>query len=179
MAWSAPMTAVANSVFTAAQFNTYVRDNLNETGPAKATTDGRFIVTNGANSIVERAPVSAQVTASETTGSTSFTDLTTPGPSVSVTTGTSALYAFAAETANNTGGSYTIMDFAVSGASTRSPTANTSVEFTSASANQGARVGVFDLITGLTAGVNVFTCKYAVGSNTGTWGKRRLIVIPL
>lgn len=29
MAWSAPMTAVAGAVYTAAQFNTYTRDNLN------------------------------------------------------------------------------------------------------------------------------------------------------
>ena len=32
------MTAVSGSVYTAAQFNTFVRDNLNETAPAKATT---------------------------------------------------------------------------------------------------------------------------------------------
>ncbi|GII42264.1 hypothetical protein [Planotetraspora phitsanulokensis] len=47
MAWSAPMTAVANSIFTTAAFNQYVRDNLLETAPAKATTGSRLIVTTG------------------------------------------------------------------------------------------------------------------------------------
>src|SRR5690606_12967068 len=44
MAWSAPMTAVSGSVFTAAQFNQFVRDNLNETAPARATTAGAHFV---------------------------------------------------------------------------------------------------------------------------------------
>lgn len=48
------MTAVASTAFTAAQFNTHVRDNLNETAPAKATTSGRLIVTAGPNSIAEQ-----------------------------------------------------------------------------------------------------------------------------
>jgi hypothetical protein len=54
--WSAPMTAVANSTFTAAQFNQYVRDNLNETAPAKATSAGSYFVADGVNSIAERTP---------------------------------------------------------------------------------------------------------------------------
>ena len=54
MAWTAPMTAVANAVFTAAQFNTHVRDNLLETAPAKATTTGGYFVATGTNTIVQR-----------------------------------------------------------------------------------------------------------------------------
>ena len=36
MTWTAPMTAVAGAVYTAAQWNTSIRDNLNETAVAKA-----------------------------------------------------------------------------------------------------------------------------------------------
>ena len=54
MAWSAPMTAVSGSVLTAAQFNTYVRDNLNETAPAKATAAGQIFVSTAANAIAAR-----------------------------------------------------------------------------------------------------------------------------
>ena len=59
MAWSAPMTAVANSTFTAAQFNQYVRDNLNETAPALATAAGSYFAADGINSIAERRAVTA------------------------------------------------------------------------------------------------------------------------
>ena len=59
MAWSAPMTAVANTVFTAAQFNQHVRDNLNETAPAKATASGGYFVATGVNAIAQRFADSA------------------------------------------------------------------------------------------------------------------------
>jgi hypothetical protein len=80
MAWSAPMTAVANATFTSAQFNQYVRDNLLECAPAKATTPGRLIVTTGPNAITERVVTQASISTSETTTSTSYTDLATTGP---------------------------------------------------------------------------------------------------
>ena len=85
------MTAVSNTVFTAAQFNTHVRDNLNETAPAKATTAGTMFIASGANSIVERVPSTAAVTTSESTGGTGYGNLATPGPAVTVTTGTKAI----------------------------------------------------------------------------------------
>ena len=93
MAWSAPMTAVANATFTAAQFNQYVRENLNETAPAKATTSGGYFVADGVNSIAERFATGNTDLNSGTTTSTTFTDLTGAaiGPTVTVTTGTMAL----------------------------------------------------------------------------------------
>ena len=51
------MTAVASSVFTAAQFNTFIRDNLNETSPAKATTAGAYFTVSGTNLRVGRASI--------------------------------------------------------------------------------------------------------------------------
>lgn len=55
MAWSAPITAVTNATLSAAQWNASVRDNLNETAPAKATVANRVIVTNGANTVREQS----------------------------------------------------------------------------------------------------------------------------
>lgn len=49
------MTAVTNATFAAAEFNTHVRDNLNETAPAKATVTNRLIITNGANAVREQS----------------------------------------------------------------------------------------------------------------------------
>src|SRR3546814_19340432 len=76
MAWTAPMTAVANTVFTAAQFNQHVRDNLNETAPAKATAAGGYFVATGVNAIAQRIADGNTDTNTGTTTSTTYTDLT-------------------------------------------------------------------------------------------------------
>ncbi len=87
MAWTAPMTAIAGSVFTAAQFNTFIRDNLAETAPAKATNPGAYFTTSDTNQISERAFLDAIVETSQGTTSTTYTNLATSGPAVTVTSG--------------------------------------------------------------------------------------------
>lgn len=49
--WTSPRTWTTGEVVTAAIMNTHVRDNLNETAPAKATTDEDIIVATAANTI--------------------------------------------------------------------------------------------------------------------------------
>ena len=80
MAWTAPRTAVAGATFSAAQFNANVRDNLNETAPAKATAASQLFVSTGPNAIAARVPSTARVDTAESTSSTSYVDLATPGP---------------------------------------------------------------------------------------------------
>ncbi|ROP36293.1 hypothetical protein [Saccharothrix texasensis] len=180
MAWTAPMTAVANSVFSAAQFNLHVRDNLNETAPAKATAAGRFLVTSGANSVTERVITEANVDTSQTTTSTSATDLTTVGPSVTVTTGTSALVLWSCEMTNNTSGQVSLTDFVVTGASSRAASDATALKLMpSAAGSYPNRSGVHTLLTGLTPGANTFTLKYWVGGGTGSFAYRRITVLGL
>ena len=180
MAWSAPMTAVANSTFTAAQFNQYVRDNLNETAPAKATSAGSYFVADGVNSIAERTPNGTSVLTSETTGSTSFTDLATFGPSVTVDTGPYALVLTHCQAGNSGAGSaYAGVD--VTGASSIAPALNRSINIIGAA---GATVGAGTAVLhigglALTPGSNTFTMKYRVSSGTGTFADRRIIVMPL
>ncbi|MFJ8538192.1 hypothetical protein [Streptomyces sp. NPDC093591] len=176
MAWSAPMTAVASSVFTAAQFNTFLRDNLNETAPAKATTAGSHFAVSGVNEIAERLSESASVLISETTTGTSFTDLATVGPAVTVETGPCALVIIHGSM-ENTGAGSSRMAYDVSGATT-----------IAAADNRG--IGVFGtagtgIITSgvawhddLTPGANTFTAKYRVASGTGTFLSRRIVVVP-
>jgi hypothetical protein len=180
MAWSAPMTAVANSTFTAAQFNQYVRDNLNETAPAKATSAGSYFVADGVNSIAERTPNGTSVLTSETTGSTSFTDLATFGPSVTVDTGPYALVLTHCQAGNSGAGSaYAGVD--VTGDSSIAPALNRSINIIGAA---GATVGAGTAVLhvgglALTPGSNTFTMKYRVSSGTGTFADRRIIVMPL
>ena len=93
MAWTTPVTAVSGALLTAAQWNASVRDNLLETAPAKATTSGRIFVSTGANAIAQREIKTEYLSASGTTTSTSFVNLTGggTGPTVAVTTGVLAL----------------------------------------------------------------------------------------
>jgi len=176
MAWTAPMTAVANTAFTAAQFNTYIRDNLLETAPAKATTAGSLIVGNGANSIIERIPASAGISTAESTTSTSFTDLATPGPAVTVTTGTSALVVVSSCIYNTS--SYALASYQVSGATTLAASDEGGVQVANTPATYQT-ASEFFRVTGLTAGSNTFTVKYRVVGGTGNFQRRHLVVIPL
>ncbi|MFE6846576.1 hypothetical protein [Streptomyces sp. NPDC057686] len=184
MAWTAPMTAVANTAFTAAQFNTYVRDNLLETAPAKAANHGGYFVTSSANSIVERKALSAAVdTAEGATVSGSFDDLTTAGPTVTITTGSNAIVFTSCRSYGNKTDQWQIMGVDVSGASTFAASDNDSLFHeapdTSSRAAQG---GTFHMFTLLTPGVNTFTAKYRVSGSdptgVGTFSYRRLAVLP-
>lgn len=178
MAWTAPMTAVANSTFTAAQFNLHVRDNLLQTAPAKATTAGRIFVTSGVNTISEREITSDTVSTAQTTTSTSYTDLTTLGPQHTVATGVAALVFWGANTTNTVANEASLMSVAVSGATTIAASDGYALCVrgpVSPSTNSAAQFRLF----ALTPGNNTFTCKYRTQSGTATFTERRLTVIAL
>jgi len=169
------MTAVAGSIFTAAQFNQSIRDNLLETAPANAATVSGYFVADAPNSIVQRLGQTAAVLVSETTTSTTFTDLATVGPAVTATTGTMALVVVHGST-SNTGTGSTRMAYDISGATTVAAADNRGIG--NANTDIMLASGV-DLITGLVPGVNTFTAKYRVSTGTGTFVSRRIIVMPL
>lgn len=177
MAWTVPMTAVSGSVFTAAQFNQYVRDNLNATAPALATTVSSYFTTSGPNAIVERYATSDFQSASSTTTSTSYTDLADGAhPVVSVVTGSMAWVAIYCNMQESlTNGAW--MSYVISGATTLAASDDRAIQLTTSG---GERLGAMFLQTGLTPGTNVFTGKYRVStSGTGTFSVRRLAVWPL
>jgi hypothetical protein len=170
------MTASSGSVFTAAQFNTNVRDNLNETLPAKATQAGQIFVATGTNSISPRLVDAGFVQTLESTTSTTYTDLATIGPTVTATTGVSAIIAVYCNQFSS-GGLAAWMSYGITGATTSVADDNRSVQLQSTG---GQHLGVMVLHQSLTAGSNVFTAKYRVStSGTGSFSSRRLVVIPL
>lgn len=179
MAWSTPLTAVANTAFTAAQFNASVRDNLLETGPAKATTAGRIFVTTGANAMAERAITDEYLSTAQTSTSTSYTDLATVGPDVVVTTGTSALVVVSAQMSNSTTAELVFMSWAVSGATTVSADDAWALAFASNPGGQAMHASSVYKATSLTSGSNTFRAKYKATGGTGTWSRRSIIVIGL
>lgn len=185
MAWTAPMTASLNATFTAAQFNSNIRDNLLETLPGKATgaANGWFVST-AANTMTRRAinyantNIASQVTRLATT----YGDPTTggAGPTVTLTTGTSALVLMSGWLWNNTINEAAYMSFAVSGASTIAATDK--MVFDGIAANVNGSRSWAQVVT-LTGGSNTFTAQYksaAIGAgHEALFQNTRLHVIPL
>lgn len=178
MAWVSPMTFVAGSVLTAAQLNTHLRDNLNETAAAKATSAGQIFVATGANALAARIPSSNFIVTSETTGSTVYTDLLTAGPAVTVTTGTRALVLSSAFMLNNIATSRCFTSYAVTGATADPATDARAQLFQPESIDRESRSSVARIHSGLTPGSNTFTMKYRVTAGTGTFASRDLSVVP-
>lgn len=181
MAWTAPMTAVANTAFTAAQYNQFVRDNMLETAPAKALNEGGHFVATGVNAIAQRRSFRVLEAAEETTTSTSYVDLGTTGPAISVVTGTRCFVAMNVEMRNEGTNGACFATYAVTGATTiaAQETRRVRADGTAVEDNNYMRIGVYTLQTGLTPGLNTFTMKYRVSSNTGHFLNRELVCFPM
>lgn len=114
------------------------------------------------------------ISTSQATTSLTYTDLTTAGPTVTITTGTTAyvtIQTIAADTVANR----QFMSFAVSGATTIS--AGT-YEAAPVISNNTSPTHISFVVTGLNAGSNVFTAKYkSSDGNSIAFSKRFLQVI--
>jgi hypothetical protein len=198
MAWSTPYTATTNDTLTATEWNGTMRDNMLEMEVAKATaapevsTDpdsgteivpGTWFVASAANTIAERRITEGNISknVTEETTSTTYDDLDTFGPSVTVVTGTQAIVMVTAEISNAIANSLSACDFAVSGATTRAATDTTALiadGYAAGSGDNMQRRAVYTRLA-LTAGTNVFTMKYRAGSNTAQFRMRQIIVWPI
>ena len=119
---------------------------------------------------------SNEVGAFETTTSSSFTDLTTAGPAVTVTTGTKALVVLTCQISTESADRTANMSFAVSGATTIAASTTSSNRVNCV----GSRIIInFSSVTPvtLTAGSNTFTAKYSSNGSTVEFGNRKIIVI--
>ena len=197
--WTTPRTWVAAEIVTAALMNTHVRDNLLETSPAVATVAGDTVHADGANSLARLAVGSAgaiyvvdngvpswklvanaEVTASETSASTTFTNLATSGPSVTVTIGTSGLALvmtcrFFTDTVGHSG----LASIDISGATTDAASDAEGLRYESGNVNDVAQFGRTRLYTGLNAGSTTFKMVYRASGGMSTFANRHLIVLPL
>lgn len=179
MAWTAPMTAAENAIFTSTQFNTYVRDNMLLQAPALVSAAGQYVVGTGVNALAARTSGSASVVTSETTTSTSFVNLTTTGPAATVTTGAQALVMWSCLLSNNTTNNLAIASVAVSGATTVAASDSWSAGLNGVTAANTNGLAGWHYFTGLVAGSNTFTVQYRVNGGTGTFSARLISVLPL
>ncbi len=119
----------------------------------------------------------ATVATSQSTASTSYTDLATAGPAVTLTTGTKVLV-FTNTEVSTAPGRYVFADFAISGATTRSASDDTCIKMGTDVDSMQSRNGVANLIT-VTAGSNTFTMKYRVNAGTNSFINRSIVVVAL
>lgn len=178
MTWATPLTAVANATLTAAQWNAAVRDNLNETAPAKATTAGSIFVTTGTNTIAERIPKTDLVVGSDSVTATSYANTTTPGPAVTATSAAKAMIFTSGWQTNSSGGNSVYMAHQISGATTIAAADTWALEQRDSSTNGLQNATRCHLETALNAGSNTYTVMYRVSGGTGTVQRRHLTVIP-
>ena len=121
----------------------------------------------------------ASVATKETTTSTAYTNLTTVGPSVTVTIPESgrALVVLTAAMFGSNGQASAFMSFEASPkGTTTAPTDAQALEVTN---NDESRASATVVATGLTPGSTTFTAKYRVTSGLGTFSNRDIVVIPL
>lgn len=176
MAWSTVPTFVSGAVLTAAQLNTYLRDNAAETAVSKASVAGRYFGVDGTNSIGEREIKSDIVTTSETTTNSAFVDLATVGPGVTTFSAAKAVVLLTASVSNNTVGATSSMGVEVTGPSAGSAGTSFALRVTSSTANALYQASFVDARGA--AGINSFTAKYSTTAGTATFVTRRITVLP-
>lgn len=158
MSWNGIHTWTVGERLTAANMNLYVSDNTSD-------LDRRT------------SPIQSSVVAIESTTSTSYTDLTTLGPAVTVTigsTGKALVGIYAAY--SNASGNFALMSYAISGATTVAATDTYALQ---ANATSDVRNGAVTVVSGLNPGSTTFTAKYRVTAGTGAFNGRFLWVCPL
>jgi hypothetical protein len=128
------------------------------------------------------ASASATVTTQQSTTSGTYTDLTTSGPAVTITTGTKCLVILTANINSTANSGIALMGFDVSGSTTIAASDSTCLMAGNASStgeNQRQNSAVYRLNT-LTAGSNTFTAKYKrLTAGNAQFAERNIIVIDL
>lgn len=166
MSWTAPSghVFVTGEIVTAATLNTYVRLNLDD-------LDRRT------------SPIGGVVATFQSTTSTSYTDLATVGPAVTVTIGSTgkALLAMHSAISNSASPVASYFGFAISGATTVAASDTTAIAFTSAVNFAGIRTGTTLLVTSLNPGTTTGTAKFRQDPSAGgaNFTDRRLAITPL
>lgn len=138
------------------------------------TNDAAF---NNGTGIPSVNSAAAYVATSQSTTSTSFTDLATAGPAATVTVGSTGLLLVGMTvTSYNSGANLTYTSFALSGANTLAASDKYSTIHGGTQAE--GQAGSW-LMASQTPGSTTVTMKYKANAGTGSWQERHIWAIPL
>lgn len=120
----------------------------------------------------------ATVNTQQGTSSTSYADLATVGPAVTIDVPASGAVrlSFSAEVENNTATQRTYIGFAISGATTTAAADATGAVMRQDTSGDPITIGRSLILEGLTPGSTTFTMKYRVGGGTGDYLNRQINV---
>lgn len=123
----------------------------------------------------------ASVGSAESTSSTTFTNLATSGPAVTVTVGPSGILLVGLDVRidDNTIAGWAAMGFELSGGNTSAANDGDAIEVLANRASSPLHFGATYMRTGLSAASTTITAKYRVrdGATVGTFDERRLWVM--
>lgn len=170
MAWTTPITFITDEILTASDLNASLRDNMNETAVAKATTPGSYFVYDE-NALTERQPLMDYVGGSVEITSTSF--VTGGGPELTVEHGESMFVMWSARGFVTSGVAGCVPALDGAGASN-----NDALRFSGLQADI-FRGSCYKLYEDLTPGTTTVDLRYITSAGTANFGQRRLLVWPL
>jgi hypothetical protein len=163
-----PSTTLGDLEYRSATANTNTRLGIGSTGNVLTVAGG--VPTWAAPGSSSPASATATVATAQGTTSGSYTDLSTVGAEVTLTTGTKVLVILSTWI-DGTGN----VDFAISGATTRAASDTTSLQSSNVAPFRFSMARIFTV----TAGSNTFTMKYKSTSGTTTFQNRQISVIDL
>lgn len=178
MAWTPVMTAVAGVVFTAAEYNTHVRDNLLATEIGLATpADGSYHIANKDDNELTFLTQNVSVAAATvSTTSNPYVNLGGSTPTLTLTTGRLALVAIYSWTRHTLQNGSCWLGLTVSGAT--SFTVDCTLLGTPEASQLRMGTGIITVV--LNPGSNTFTVVYGeTGGGTAEFANRTLSVIAL
>lgn len=121
----------------------------------------------------------ASVATNQTTTSTSYVDLATPGPSVTLTsTGTRAIILWSVHGSNNTANKGAICSIVISGATTLAVSDNNGILWHEKATANASFEDMQFMVATITPGSNTYKVQYKVagGSGTASFERRRIFV---
>jgi hypothetical protein len=176
-----PSTTLGDIEYRSATANTNTRLALGTAGQVLTVNSGATAPQWATPAAIVPANATATVATYESTTSTTYTNLTTSGPAVTVTTGTKALVIITSNIYANASNRQAFMSYEVSGASTITASDTTALSIYAATvASNEVRASCASVST-LTAGSNTFTAKYRISNSSASasFSDRAIFVINL
>ncbi len=179
MAWTSPMTFTPNSVLTAAQLNTHLRDNFLELEVAKASQAGALFTGERPNKIEQRSPKSSFIPNTQSISKADYGNLSNVGPQVTINTGKNAMV-FIAAAIGSAVTQLSAMSYQITGATKSDPSDSKAICIDGIHASKDQRWCQMIVEDNLNPGLNTFTAKYKSGQDTitSTFHDRLIAVWP-